>query len=179
MLSALRPLTRGKLILVFGCGGNRDRTKRPRMAAVAEKWADSIIVTSDNPRNEVPSAIIDEILTGFTEAGRAKSAVQEDRREAIGQAIASAGAGDIVLIAGKGHENYQILGSRKVHFDDVETAGEFLRDAGCRRYRGMSVFRGTGVRPCVSGGHRCKPVYACYARLFSGGRTAATLPDSQ
>jgi UDP-N-acetylmuramoyl-L-alanyl-D-glutamate--2,6-diaminopimelate ligase len=128
VLSALRPLTAGRLILVFGCGGDRDRTKRPRMAAVAERWADAVVVTSDNPRSEDPQAIINEILTGFSPAGLGKVKVLADRRAAIAAALTQAGPGDLVLLAGKGHENYQILGSRRIHFDDVETAGELLRE---------------------------------------------------
>ena len=130
VLSALRPVTRGKLILVFGCGGDRDRTKRPRMARVAEKWADAIVVTSDNPRSEPPLAIIEEVLTGFSHAGREKVRVEEDRRLAIAAAIASAAADDVVLVAGKGHENYQVVGPRRIHFDDVETVEELLRQRG-------------------------------------------------
>jgi len=112
----------GKLILVFGCGGDRDRTKRPRMAAVAQKYAHRIVLTSDNPRSEDPQAIVDEIVAGLSAAGRAKTHVQIDRRLAIEEAVASAESGDVVLIAGKGHEDYQIIGDRRVHFDDVETA---------------------------------------------------------
>jgi len=122
VLQALRPLTRRQLICVFGCGGDRDTTKRPKMAAVAEKLADRIIVTSDNPRTEDPQAILQMILTGFSAAGRAKLLVEPDRRAAIATAIAQAQPGDVVLIAGKGHENYQILGTTKHHFDDVEEA---------------------------------------------------------
>ncbi len=127
VLSALAPLKRGRLLLVFGCGGDRDRTKRPRMARAAEELADRVFVTSDNPRSERPEAIIQEILAGFSERGRAKVQVEADRRRAIAAAIAAAGSGDVVLIAGKGHETYQILGDRRIHFDDVEVAGEILR----------------------------------------------------
>jgi UDP-N-acetylmuramoyl-L-alanyl-D-glutamate--2,6-diaminopimelate ligase len=122
VLGALRPVTRGRLIVVFGCGGDRDRTKRPRMARVAEDVADEIIVTSDNPRGEEPAAIIEEILAGFSTRGRQAAAVEPDRRAAIELAVAKARPGDIVLIAGKGHENYQVLGDRRIHFDDVEEA---------------------------------------------------------
>ena len=130
VLSALRPVTRGRLIVVFGCGGDRDRSKRPRMARAAEMWADEIVVTSDNPRSEPPEAIIEEILAGFSQAARAGAHVQPDRRRAIAQALRIARAGDVVLIAGKGHETYQVIGDRRVHFDDVETAGELLRELG-------------------------------------------------
>jgi len=131
VLSALAPIKGdGRLILVFGCGGDRDRTKRPRMAAVAEGYADHIFVTSDNPRSEEPMAIIEEILTGFSALGRSKLRVEPDRRKAIAAALDAARPGDVVLIAGKGHEDYQIIGSRRVHFDDLQTAGELLRRRG-------------------------------------------------
>jgi UDP-N-acetylmuramoyl-L-alanyl-D-glutamate--2,6-diaminopimelate ligase len=126
VLSALRPLTRGRLILVFGCGGDRDRTKRPRMAKVAEELADVVVITSDNPRSEPPEAIIEESLAGLTAAGRQRIVVEPDRRAAIGRAIAQAQPGDIVLIAGKGHENYQEVCGVKSHFDDVEVAAQAI-----------------------------------------------------
>ncbi len=125
VLLALRPMTDGKLWCVFGCGGDRDRTKRPKMAAVAQRLADAVIVTSDNPRTEDPAAIIREIETGFTMAG--KHSVQADRRAAIGEAISRARPGDVVLIAGKGHEDYQIIGATKFPFDDVAEARRALR----------------------------------------------------
>jgi UDP-N-acetylmuramoyl-L-alanyl-D-glutamate--2,6-diaminopimelate ligase len=127
VLSALRPLTRGKLRVVFGCGGDRDRTKRPRMAKTAEKWADAIYVTSDNPRTEEPNDILREIVTGFTPDGSGKTVVEVDRRKAIELAVFDAKPNDVVLIAGKGHENYQIVGSDKHHFDDVEEASRVIR----------------------------------------------------
>lgn len=126
VLSSLRPVTVGKLIVVFGCGGDRDRSKRPRMACVAERWADAIIVTSDNPRSEKPTAIIEEILAGFSTPGRKKVQTEPDRRSAITEAISLAGDGDVVLIAGKGHENYQIIGDKRIHFDDVEIVEKLL-----------------------------------------------------
>jgi UDP-N-acetylmuramoyl-L-alanyl-D-glutamate--2,6-diaminopimelate ligase len=126
-LSAIRPLAAGRVIVVFGCGGDRDRTKRPRMGAVAARLADVVVVTSDNPRTEDPQAIIKEILAGLDESGRAKTVVQPDRHAAIAQAIGEARAGDIVLIAGKGHETYQILGDRRIPFDDAEVAQECMR----------------------------------------------------
>ncbi len=129
VLSALRPLARGRLIVMFGCGGDRDRSKRPRMAQVAERWADRIVVTSDNPRTENPQAIIEEILAGFSKAGRDKVTVQPDRARAIHEAVAAAAAGDVVLLAGKGHETYQDFGDRRIHFDDVEVATEAIRAA--------------------------------------------------
>jgi len=126
VLTALRPITSGRLICVFGCGGDRDRTKRPRMATVVGKLADAAFVTSDNPRSEAPEAIIQEILPGFGVRSRCVVEVESDRRLAIASAIASAKAGDTILIAGKGHEDYQIIGDRVLHFDDVEVARECL-----------------------------------------------------
>jgi UDP-N-acetylmuramoyl-L-alanyl-D-glutamate--2,6-diaminopimelate ligase len=114
-----------RLRVVFGCGGDRDRGKRPLMAKIAENYADEIIVTSDNPRTEDPAAILREIEEGLTGAKPARSMV--DRREAIHTAIRESVAGDIVLIAGKGHEDYQILGTEKIHFSDVEVAREGLK----------------------------------------------------
>jgi UDP-N-acetylmuramoyl-L-alanyl-D-glutamate--2,6-diaminopimelate ligase len=125
VLKALRAtMGGGKLICVFGCGGDRDRTKRPKMGRVAETLADRVIVTSDNPRTEDPAFILGEICAGFSEGwqGAGKVTVEADRRAAIRAAIEMAGAGDVVLIAGKGHENYQIIGTTKSHFDDVEEA---------------------------------------------------------
>jgi UDP-N-acetylmuramoyl-L-alanyl-D-glutamate--2,6-diaminopimelate ligase len=118
VLTALRPLTRGRLRVLFGCGGDRDRTKRPRMAACAERLADDVYVTSDNPRTEDPASILDQITAGFT-AGYRPTLVETDRRRAIEQILSDARPGDVVLIAGKGHENYQILGSTKHPFDDA------------------------------------------------------------
>jgi UDP-N-acetylmuramoyl-L-alanyl-D-glutamate--2,6-diaminopimelate ligase len=125
-----RELNVKRLILVFGCGGDRDRTKRPKMGAIGARGADLLIVTSDNPRTEDPAAIIAEIEAGIKETGASEPVkpgkdakgycVEPDRRAAIGAALASAREGDCVLIAGKGHEDYQILGSQKVHFDDRE-----------------------------------------------------------
>ncbi len=133
VLSALRPLTKGKLRVMFGCGGDRDPAKRPRMASAARRLADFVCVTTDNPRTENPRAIIDEILQGFgadiaSEISAGRLAVVEDRSEAIRQVISSAAAGDIVLLAGKGHENYQIVGSVKHHFDDREAAAQALAE---------------------------------------------------
>jgi UDP-N-acetylmuramoyl-L-alanyl-D-glutamate--2,6-diaminopimelate ligase len=134
VLRALRPLTRGKLRVMFGCGGDRDRTKRPRMAAVAQRMADAVYVTSDNPRTEEPRAIIEEICAGFT--GGARAVVEADRRAAIERVLGDAGAGDVVLLAGKGHENYQIVGAMKHHFDDVEEAMRVLGAVNAPRQAG-------------------------------------------
>ena len=128
VLSALKPLTRGKLRVLFGCGGDRDRTKRPRMAKTAEKWADAIYVTSDNPRTEDPRSILNEIATGFSPDGVRKTVVEIDRRRAIEAILADAQNGDVVLIAGKGHENYQIVGTDKRPFDDRSEAQQALRE---------------------------------------------------
>jgi UDP-N-acetylmuramoyl-L-alanyl-D-glutamate--2,6-diaminopimelate ligase len=130
VLSALKPLTRGKLRVLFGCGGDRDRTKRPRMARTAERLADAIYITSDNPRTEDPQLILDQVVAGLSDVGRAKAMVEIDRREAIHQILSDAAEGDVVLIAGKGHENYQIIGTEKRHFDDVEEAANALKVRG-------------------------------------------------
>jgi UDP-N-acetylmuramoyl-L-alanyl-D-glutamate--2,6-diaminopimelate ligase len=127
VLSALRPLTRGKLRVVFGCGGDRDRTKRPRMAEIAHLVADVIYVTSDNPRTENPQRILDEIAAGFPADSAQSVVMQVDRRAAIEQALCDAGSDDVVLIAGKGHESYQIVGTTKHHFDDREECHRVLK----------------------------------------------------
>ena len=128
VLSSLRPVTPGRVIVVFGCGGDRDRTKRPRMARVAEEHADVVVITSDNPRSERPEAIIEQIVGGLSDTGRSRAIVEPDRRAAIALAIGQARGGDVVLIAGKGHEDYQIIGDRRIHFDDVEVASEVMRE---------------------------------------------------
>jgi UDP-N-acetylmuramoyl-L-alanyl-D-glutamate--2,6-diaminopimelate ligase len=115
----------GSIIAVFGAGGDRDATKRPLMGAIAAELADRCIVTSDNPRTEDPGKIIDDILRGMK--SRDRITVEHDRRKAILKALADAAPGDVILIAGKGHEDYQILGSAKVHFSDREIVEEFLR----------------------------------------------------
>jgi UDP-N-acetylmuramoyl-L-alanyl-D-glutamate--2,6-diaminopimelate ligase len=132
VLRAVRPAlpAGGRLVVVFGCGGDRDRTKRPRMARVASEFADAIVITSDNPRTEDPAAIIAEIETGVPphRADRVRSVV--DRREAIHAAVQMARPGDAVVIAGKGHEDYQIVGTVKRPFDDRLIAREALQSAG-------------------------------------------------
>jgi UDP-N-acetylmuramoyl-L-alanyl-D-glutamate--2,6-diaminopimelate ligase len=122
VLTALRPLTSGKLRVLFGCGGDRDPFKRPRMARTAEDFADFIYVTSDNPRTEKPQSILDGIAGGFSPAARPRVKFELDRKSAIERILADAEPGDVVLLAGKGHENYQIIGQEKRHFDDVEEA---------------------------------------------------------
>ena len=124
-LKACLPFADGKLICVFGCGGDRDRGKRPQMAAIAAELADVLVVTSDNPRTEDPQQILDDVVRGIP-SGTALT-VMMDRAEAIAGAIKNAGAQDLVLIAGKGHEDYQILGTQKVHFDDREQALKALK----------------------------------------------------
>lgn len=123
VLQTLGEFKRGKLITVFGCGGNRDAKKRPLMGRVAEGYSDCCIVTNDNPRQEDPDEIIRQILTGFEDVSRVL--VLPDRREAIRKAVELASKGDIVLIAGKGHETKQIIGHQQIHFDDRATATEF------------------------------------------------------
>lgn len=125
VLAALRTVAPGaRLFCVFGCGGDRDRTKRPRMGRVAERMADRVFVTSDNPRSEDPRAIIEEIVRGLERPREV--VIEPDRRRAIALAIEEARAGDVVLIAGKGHETYQIVGERELRFDDREVAREAL-----------------------------------------------------
>jgi len=130
LLDTARPLAQGRLITVFGCGGDRDRTKRPLMGAVAGRLSDLIVITSDNPRSEEPSRIIDEILRGITPDTRRDGGQRiltiVDRRAAIARAIELARPGDLVLIAGKGHEKYQVLGGQVLPFDDVAVARESL-----------------------------------------------------
>ncbi|WP_404786214.1 UDP-N-acetylmuramoyl-L-alanyl-D-glutamate--2,6-diaminopimelate ligase [Altericista sp. CCNU0014] len=125
LLRAARPFAKGKIICVFGCGGDRDRTKRPQMGAIAARLSDRAVVTSDNPRTEDPQRILADILAGIP--AETNPIVEADRRVAIGEAIAQSQPGDTVLIAGKGHEDYQILGTEKVHFDDREEAEAALR----------------------------------------------------
>jgi UDP-N-acetylmuramoyl-L-alanyl-D-glutamate--2,6-diaminopimelate ligase len=130
LLETARPLARGRLITVFGCGGDRDRTKRPLMGAVAGRLSDVIVMTSDNPRSEDPARIIEEIQRGLTPDTRRDSGQRMlaivDRREAIAQAVQTARPGDLVLVAGKGHEKYQVIGSQVLPFDDVAIAREAL-----------------------------------------------------
>jgi UDP-N-acetylmuramoyl-L-alanyl-D-glutamate--2,6-diaminopimelate ligase len=122
-LAAIRPFVGGRLILVFGCGGDRDRGKRPAMGRAAEVGADLVIVTSDNPRTEDPEQILDDIETGMTPGGHERI---ENRRDAIARALAQARADDVILLAGKGHETYQIHGTTKAPFDEKEIVRELL-----------------------------------------------------
>ena len=129
VLLAAREICGGRVIVVFGCGGDRDRTKRPKMAAVAAQFADYRFISSDNPRTEDPLRIIAEIEAGMTDAGKKRDLdyqIIPDRRAAIRTALEMARTGDLVLIAGKGHEDYQIVGAQRLHFDDREVAREIL-----------------------------------------------------
>jgi UDP-N-acetylmuramoyl-L-alanyl-D-glutamate--2,6-diaminopimelate ligase len=129
-LRAARAVAGGRVLVVFGCGGDRDRGKRPLMGEIAAGLADRSYVTSDNPRSEDPGAIIAEIVAGVPGARRAVVDVEPDRRAAIALALGAARPGDVVVIAGKGHERGQIIGSRRLPFDDREVAREVLRDLG-------------------------------------------------
>jgi UDP-N-acetylmuramoyl-L-alanyl-D-glutamate--2,6-diaminopimelate ligase len=128
LLTAARPFIHGKVICVFGCGGDRDRTKRPQMGKIAAELADLVVVTSDNPRTEDPTQILKDVVAGIVggaspvENRTTGIEVIADRAQAIAHAIEIASTGDGVLIAGKGHEDYQILGTEKIHFDDREQA---------------------------------------------------------
>ncbi len=148
LLETIRPLAKGRLITVFGCGGDRDRSKRPLMGAVAARLSDLVVLTSDNPRSEDPAAIIEEIKRGIVPPSDRPAMHQGqvlppihvtpyltvvDREEAIGRAIREAAGGDVVLVAGKGHEKYQVIGDRQLPFDDVEVA----RAALARRRSGV------------------------------------------
>lgn len=125
VLSTLREQVQGELICVFGCGGDRDAGKRPLMGEVASRLADAVIVTSDNPRSENPDQIIKEVMGGVT----AKGVIEPDRARAIAQAVKMAQKGDVVLIAGKGHENYQEISGVRLPFSDVDVAQNALNDA--------------------------------------------------
>ncbi len=148
-LECLKEITAGKLIVVFGCGGDRDRTKRPLMGKVAANYGDIVIVTSDNPRTEDPLDIIEDIRVGLDSAGcrfvenseEAASStrsyvVEPDRRRAIKMALEMACPGDVVFVGGKGHEDYQIIGNRRIHFDDRE---EIIKALNCMKCRTQSA----------------------------------------
>jgi UDP-N-acetylmuramoyl-L-alanyl-D-glutamate--2,6-diaminopimelate ligase len=132
LLDTCRPLVSGRLLVVFGCGGNRDRGKRALMASTVAAFADDMILTSDNPRHEDPEAILDEVESGVP-ASHQHWHRQVDRRVAIEEAVAAATAADLVVIAGKGHENWQIVGDRRVAFDDRQEARRALAAAQSRR----------------------------------------------
>ncbi len=127
ILRSVKEYTEGRLVCLFGCGGNRDSAKRPLMAAAAAKYADKLIVTSDNPRNEEPDAIISDILAGLSESSVPYDVIT-DRREAIYHSLKTAQKGDVIVLAGKGHEDYQILaGNVHIHFDEREVVAEELK----------------------------------------------------
>jgi UDP-N-acetylmuramoyl-L-alanyl-D-glutamate--2,6-diaminopimelate ligase len=129
LLETARPLARGRVITVFGCGGDRDRTKRPLMGAVASRLSDVVVITSDNPRREDPARIIEDIQRGITADTRpadAQTFAIPDRRAAIAKAIELARPGDLVLVAGKGHERYQLIGDEPLPFDDAAVARDVL-----------------------------------------------------
>jgi UDP-N-acetylmuramoyl-L-alanyl-D-glutamate--2,6-diaminopimelate ligase len=128
VLGAARRITEGRVISVFGCGGDRDRDKRPQMGRAGAELSDLVFVTSDNPRSEEPAAIIDEIRAGIPETPHAEVVVEPDRRAAIALALGRAGEGDTVVVAGKGHEQGQEFeNGRKIPFDDRDVAREELR----------------------------------------------------
>ncbi|HVJ28728.1 MAG TPA: cyanophycin synthetase, partial [Gammaproteobacteria bacterium] len=123
-LEALRPLSKGRLIVVFGCGGDRDRGKRPMMGAVAADLADRVVLTDDNPRSEDPAGIVADIRAGLHD--HARVSVIHDRRAAIAAAIERARVGDVVLVAGKGHEAEQLVGGERRAFSDRAVVAEIL-----------------------------------------------------
>jgi UDP-N-acetylmuramoyl-L-alanyl-D-glutamate--2,6-diaminopimelate ligase len=120
VIVAARRIAAGRVIVVFGAGGDRDHAKRPRMGAIAAELADRVVVTSDNPRSETPDAIISDVIGGVGSTHRAKVAVEPDRAAAIDLAVVAAEAGDVVVVAGKGHETTQTIGDRVLPFDDRE-----------------------------------------------------------
>lgn len=128
LLTSVAPLCKGRKIILFGCGGDRDRSKRPLMGRIASSLADLVIITSDNPRSEEPERIIEEILSGIPQERISTIIVEKDREKAIGLAIKMAEKDDCLLIAGKGHETYQIFADRIVHFDDREVARKFIKE---------------------------------------------------
>ena len=127
IITSLKEIAKGRVVTVFGCGGDRDKTKRPKMGAVAAKLSDFCVVTSDNPRSEVPGEIIKDILVGMQDIDTPYEVV-ENRKEAIKWAMDNAQKDDIILLAGKGHETYQILPTGTIHFDEREVVAEALRE---------------------------------------------------
>ena len=129
ILRTARSMTQGRVVVVFGAGGDRDRSKRPLMGEIAVRLADRVIITSDNPRSEDPQVICADILAGVKKIRTdADYAIQVDRRSAIRQALAEARPSDIILIAGKGHETYQEIQGVRTHFDDREEARKALKE---------------------------------------------------
>jgi len=131
---------KGRVITVFGCGGDRDRAKRPLMGEAAGRGSDFVVLTSDNPRSEDPLSIINDAMVGLQRAA-VRHKIEPDRKAAIGSAISEARPGDIVLIAGKGHEKVQITRDGSIPFDDVTVARDVLRDAGynCEAVSGAGI----------------------------------------
>ncbi len=127
LLKTARKLTRGRLLFLFGCGGDRDQGKRPLMGKVAAELADLVFLTEDNPRGEDPEAIVQQIMHGIQEKDKVRVVI--DRKEGIRQALETAKAGDTLILAGKGHEDYQVIGDRKIHFSDKETVLELMQDS--------------------------------------------------
>jgi UDP-N-acetylmuramoyl-L-alanyl-D-glutamate--2,6-diaminopimelate ligase len=126
ILTSVRDVTKGKIILVFGCGGDRDKSKRAEMGRIAGELSNYAVVTTDNPRTENPLLIMNDILCGMEKA-KSKIAVIENRRQAIEFALSKARKGDTVILAGKGHETYQIIGKEKIHFDEREIIEEYFK----------------------------------------------------
>ena len=127
IISSLKEIAQGRVVTLFGCGGDRDKTKRPKMGAIAAKLSDFCVVTSDNPRSEDPSMIIQDILEGMKDT-KTPYQVVENRRDAIKWAMSNAQPKDIILLAGKGHETYQILPTGTIHFDEREAVAEILEE---------------------------------------------------
>ena len=125
IIETMRPCSQGRIITLFGCGGDRDRTKRPVMGEIAAGLSDFVIVTSDNPRTEEPRAIIEDILSGIKNTDTPVEVI-ESRKEAIVYALTQLKSGDTLILAGKGHEDYQIIGKEKTHFDEREVVREFF-----------------------------------------------------
>ena len=125
-MQSIKKLCEGKLITVFGCGGDRDCSKRPLMGSLAEEFSDQLFITSDNPRSEEPQKIVNDILIGIEK--REKITIEIDRLKAINESIKFANKEDIVLIAGKGHEDYQILNDKVINFDDRKIAYKLLKE---------------------------------------------------
>jgi len=136
VVSVARELHPKRVITLFGCGGDRDRTKRPLMAQAAAELSDYVVLTSDNPRSEDPIAIMNDALVGLRRFDTPHT-MEPDRAKAIRAALKEARAGDIVILAGKGHETYQVLKDRVIHFDDREVARDVLRELGYRKGNGV------------------------------------------
>jgi murE/murF fusion protein len=168
VLATLRPLTPGRLVLVFGCGGYRDRAKRPEMARIAVEGADLVAITTDNPRTEDPERIMDDMESGM---GGAHHLRISDREEAIHRVLAETGPGDTVLLAGKGHETYQIIGKTKHHFDErtiVRAAIEGRRELDELEHPaalGLPALRCRAVRVGVSTDTRSLPAGALFVAI--------------